>query len=109
GRGSRTWPVAGKGGGELKGDLARGGGGDRFRLYEPPTGPALVLYTVWDASVSARGFANGPAARFVARAKPGYRTTAESIDGAGRFAVRVGRAPTVWERWGTLPPAAVLA
>jgi hypothetical protein len=104
----QIWSAAVKGGGEVQNDLALGWGGDRIRLYETPAGPALVLYTFWDDSVSARGFASGPAARFVARPKPGYRTTAESIDRDGRFAVRVVRAPTQWERWSTLPTAAVL-
>jgi hypothetical protein len=103
----QIWSGAVRGGGQVEPGLAIGWGGDRFRVYETPAGPALVLYTVWDDSVSARGFATGPAARFAARNKPGYRTTAESLELDGLPAVRIVRAPAGWDRWGDLPKATV--
>lgn len=103
----QVWNAVLRGGGEVLTDLAIGWGGDRFRVYATPGGPALVLYTVWDDSVSARRFATGPARRYAELPKPGYRTTVDTLTLASRAAVRVVRAPEGWARWSD-PPRAIL-
>jgi hypothetical protein len=105
----QIWSSAVRGGGEVQPDLAIGWGGDRYRVYQTPNGPALVLYTVWDDSVAARAFAAGPAARFTARPRPGYRTTSDQLELGGRFAVRIVRAPEQWALWSKLPEVEVEA
>ncbi len=101
----QIWSAQMRQGGQVLSDLPNGWGGDRLRVYETPKGPALVLYTVWDDSTSARRFATITAARFVGHRKPGYRTTADPLMIGGRSAVRVVRAPEGWERWANLPTA----
>jgi hypothetical protein len=80
-----------------------GWGGDRYRVYETPAGPALVWYIVWDDARSADRFVRtaGPPLRRTARA--GYRAAFDSLTVAGRSAVRYALAPEQWERWGSLP------
>ena len=88
---------------EIASHLAVGWGGDRFRVYETPSGPALVWVIVWDDSTAARRFSKLTAARFVNRPKPGYRTTAEVLTLATRPTVRIVRAPDGWARWSSVP------
>ena len=75
-----------------------GWGGDRFRVYRTPAGPALVWYIVWDDATSAARFLGGPGARLSARERRGYRTVAEAVAGARRPTVRVVIAPAGWDR-----------
>ncbi|MGE0553784.1 MAG: hypothetical protein AB7R55_10190 [Gemmatimonadales bacterium] len=99
----QVWRTVLRGGGEVLTDLAIGWGGDRYRLYDSPVGPALVLYIAWDDSSSARRFADGPAARFAEEGRPGYRTTVARLTLDGHPVVRVVRAPEAWSRWADLP------
>jgi len=101
------WSAQMRGGGEVLDDLPLGWGGDRFRVYRTAAGPALVLYTVWDDSTSARRFGSLAAARFAARQRPGYRTEQTPLDLDGHPAVRIVRAPDGWARWAALPTAKV--
>ena len=101
----QIWSTQMRGGGEVLTDLPLGWGGDRFRVYQTEHGPALVLYTVWDDSSSARRFTAGPAARFAEHRRTGYRTTVERLVLGGRLATRIARAPTGWARWANLPKA----
>jgi hypothetical protein len=80
-----------------------GWGGDRFRVYASPAGPALVWYVVWDDQRSADRFvrAAGPALRRTPRA--GYRAELEAMTIDGRPATRYVLAPERWERWGAVP------
>ena len=80
-----------------------GWGGDRYRVFDAPGGPALVWYVVWDDQRSADRFlkAAGPALQRTAR--PGYRAAIDAVTVAGRPGVRYVLAPTGWERWGELP------
>ena len=84
-----------------------GWGGDRFRVYDTPGGPALVWYVVWDDQRSADRFVRtaGPALRRTAR--PGYRAAFEPVEVTGRPAVRYVLAPEGWERWAKLPEVRV--
>ena len=101
----QIWSAQMRQGGEVLSDIPNDWGGDRFRVYDTPKGPALVLYTVWDDSTAARRFAAITAGRFVSHKKAGYRTMADQLMIGGRSAVRVVRAPESWERWANLPAA----
>ena len=79
-----------------------GWGGDRYRLYEPPEGPALVWYAVWDDARSAERFLRS-AVGLRSTARPGYRAALESLTIGGRAATRYTLAPAQWERWSGLP------
>jgi hypothetical protein len=80
-----------------------GWGGDRYRVFDAPGGPALVWYVVWDDQRSADRFLKiaGPALRRTSR--PGYRAALDALLVAGRPAVRYVLAPAEWGRWGNLP------
>jgi hypothetical protein len=79
-----------------------GWGGDRYRLYEPAEGPALVWYVIWDDARSAERFMRSAAALRNA-AKPGYRAAIDSLTVGGRPATRYVLAPEKWGRWKALP------
>jgi hypothetical protein len=79
-----------------------GWGGDRYRLYESPEGPALVWYVVWDDARSAERFLRS-AAGLRSTARRGYRAALDSLTLGGRPATRYVLAPEGWERWGSLP------
>ena len=87
-----------RGGGEVVTTTPIGWGGDRFRVYRTPAGPALVWYIVWDDATSAARFLGGPGARLSARERRGYRINAEAVAGARRPTVRVVIAPAGWDR-----------
>ena len=80
-----------------------GWGGDRYRVYDAPGGPALVWYAVWDDARSAGKFlgGSGPALRRTAR--PGYRAALDSLGAGGRAVTRYVLAPDRWVRWDSLP------
>jgi hypothetical protein len=86
-------------------DPAIGWGGDRFRIYRSPEGPALVWMTVWDAPRFADQFRQQVADPLSQHPRPGYRTTVQPLEFAGKAAVRVVLAPTGWVRWKSLPGA----
>ena len=92
-----------RGGGEVLTGTPIGWGGDRFRVYRTPEGPALVWYIVWDDAASAARFRNGSGTRLVARQRAGYRTTVEAVAGAPKPTVRVVIAPGAWSRWSAVP------
>jgi hypothetical protein len=92
-----------RGGGEVVDDTATGWGGDRFRTYRTPAGPALVWYIVWDDETAATRFLRGPGARLQARQRAGYRIAVDRAGGATLPTVRVVIAPTGWGRWGREP------
>lgn len=83
-----------------------GWGGDRYRLYESPEGPALVWYVVWDDARSAERFLRS-AAGLRSTARRGYRATLDSLPVGGRPATRYVLAPQNWGRWGS-PPGVTL-
>ncbi len=80
-----------------------GWAGDRYRLYQTPDGPALVWLIAWEDRRAADRFLAGTGSRLSARARPGYRTTVESLEVAGQPGVRVVIAPVAWTGWNTLP------
>lgn len=84
-----------------------GWGGDRFRVYETPAGPALVWYVVWDDRRSADRFLRtaGPGLRSTGRR--GYATSLDTLSLGGRPATRYVLAPQGWARWARVPEARV--
>ncbi len=83
-----------------------GWGGDRYRLYESPEGPALVWYAVWDDARSAARFQRS-AAGLRSTARRGYRAALDSLSVGGRSATRYVLAPEKWVHWGSLPEIVV--
>jgi hypothetical protein len=79
-----------------------GWGGDRYRLYQPAEGPALVWHVIWDDARSAERFMRSAAA-LRGTARPGYRATLDSLTVGGRPATRYVLAPTRWGKWKALP------
>jgi len=80
-----------------------GWGGDRYRLYSTPVGPALVWLTAWDDQRAADRFLAGAGARLAARPRPGYRTTVTPLPVRGHPGARVIIAPTGWSGWANYP------
>jgi hypothetical protein len=87
---------------EVQTVLPIGWGGDRYRLYQPAEGPALVWHVVWDDARSAERFMRSAAA-LRRTARPGYRAALDSLTVGGRPATRYVLAPERWGRWKALP------
>lgn len=92
-----------RGGGEVLTDAALGWGGDRFRVYRSPDGPALVWYSEWDDAASAARFRGTIGVRLLARERAGYRTTVEPLSGGAAPFLRVIIAPRGWGSWDNPP------
>lgn len=84
---------------------AIGWGGDYFRVYGTPAGPALVWYVVWDNAAAAARFRSATGARLVKPGRAGYRAELDTLTIGGRPALRYVIAPTEWERWPSIPHA----
>ena len=82
-----------------------GWGGDRYRVYEAPGGPALVWYVVWDDQRSADRFLRSAGAGLRRTGRAGYRATLDTLSLGGRPATRYVLAPTAWAKWGAVPEA----
>ena len=80
-----------------------GWGGDRFRVYDAPGGPALVWYVVWDDQRSADRFVHTAGPALTRTSRRGYRAEFGPVTVAGRAGVRYVLAPEGWGRWGALP------
>jgi hypothetical protein len=80
-----------------------GWGGDRFRVYRTPSGPALVWYAIWDDARAADRFLRTARAALQRTGRPGYRAAVDSLGAGGRPAVRYVLAPADWPRWAALP------
>ena len=82
-----------------------GWGGDRYRVYATPAGPALVWYVVWDDPKSADRFLWGYGGKLRSTARKGYRTELENFELEGKPATRYVLAPEGWDGWGQVPKA----
>jgi hypothetical protein len=82
-----------------------GWGGDRYRVYDAPGGPALVWYVAWDDQRSADRFLKSAAPALQRTARPGYRAAIDAVPVAGKPGIRYVLAPAGWDRWGSLPRA----
>jgi hypothetical protein len=80
-----------------------GWGGDRFRVYRTPDGPALVWYVVWDDQRAADRFFKAAGPPLNRTARPGYRAELRAMTVAGRPGVRYVLAPARWARWEDVP------
>jgi hypothetical protein len=88
---------------EVRGGSPIGWGGDRYRVYQTPGGPALVWYVVWDDKRSAERFTWGYGGKLRTTARRGYRTVLESFDLEGKATTRYVLAPEGWDGWGEVP------
>lgn len=92
--------LAGPGTGmEIQSPIAMGWGGDRFRTYETPAGPAMVWYIVWDDSLSRSRFQASTGQRLETRRRLGYRMEVTSRAISGHPATRIVIAPNEWLGW----------
>ncbi len=93
------------GGAEPALDAPIGWGGDRYRVYRTPEGPALVWYLVWDGSPQADRALDRLRAGQPKLARSALRLSIERVDVGGRPGVRVVHAPADWPRWAAVPAA----
>jgi hypothetical protein len=84
-----------------------GWGGDRYRLYQTSTGPALVWFVVWDNAASAGRFLRSAGAGLRHTPRRQYRAALDSLDVGGHAATRYVLAPADWPRWENLPSVTV--
>ena len=84
-----------------------GWGGDRYRVYDTPAGPALVWYVVWDDKRSAERFTWGYGGKLRATTRKGYRSVLESFQLEGKPATLYVLAPEGWPGWDEIPKAFV--
>lgn len=84
-----------------------GWGGDRYRVFPTPAGPALVWYVVWDDTRSAERFTWGYGGKLRSTSRKGYRTALESFELEGKPAMRYVLAPISWEGWEEIPKVSV--
>ena len=92
---------------DVRTDPAIGWGGDRFRIYRTPDGPALVWVTVWDEPRWALQFRAQVADPLSKHPRRGYRTTVEPQLLGGKAAARIVVAPSGWAGWKSLPAAEI--
>jgi hypothetical protein len=93
---------------EIKRGNPSGWGGDRYRVYQTPAGPALVWYVVWDDDRSAEQFASTSGGRLRTTGRKGYRAALDHIEVDDRPAMRYVLAPEAWEGWREIPQASVV-
>jgi Zn-dependent peptidase ImmA (M78 family) len=92
----------------VPGTGALGWGGDLYRLYDTPNGPALVWYVVWDDAQSGDRFLALAGERLRGGRRPGYRVAVDPATVSGRSAARVVIAPERWSEWAALPTVEVV-
>jgi hypothetical protein len=80
-----------------------GWGGDRYRVYRSPAGPALVWSVVWDDKRSAERFTWGYGGKLRTTTRKGYRTVLKSFELEGKPATIYVLAPEGWDRWAEIP------
>jgi len=85
-----------------------GWGGDRFRVYRTPAGPALVWYVVWDDTRSAERFTWGYGGKLRSTSRKGYRTSLESLQLDGKPANQYVLAPADWAGWDHIPEVSLI-
>jgi hypothetical protein len=84
---------------EITTPLALGWGGDRFRVYETPAGPAMVWYILWDDAAARFRFLSGTGQRLESRRRLGYRMETSSLEVGDRPGTRIVIAPDNWLGW----------
>jgi hypothetical protein len=89
-------------------DLPLGWGGDRYRVYPTPDGPALVWYSVWDGGPQRDRFLGTAREGFGRLGRTGYRVELIPLAIEGRAGIRVVHAPEAWARWGDQSAVALI-
>jgi hypothetical protein len=84
---------------EVTSPIALGWGGDRFRVYETPSGPAMLWYIVWDDIPSRFRFLSTTGQRLESRRRLGYQMAIYSLTIDHRPATRIIIAPEKWLGW----------
>lgn len=84
---------------EIATPLALGWGGDRYRVYETPDGPAMVWYIAWDDTTARSRFGTGTGTRLEAARRLGYRLELSRLELGVIPATRVVIAPVGWLGW----------
>jgi hypothetical protein len=84
---------------EIQTPLALGWGGDRFRVYQTPAGPAMVWYIVWDDVPSRTRFLGTTGQRLELRRRLGYRMELTNPSIQDHPATRIVLAPNEWLGW----------
>lgn len=84
---------------EILTPLALGWGGDRFRVYETPAGPAMVWYIAWDDSTARARFHAGTGQRLESRRRLGYRLELTAPRIGHHPGTRIVIAPEGWLGW----------
>ena len=85
-------------------DLPLGWGGDRYRLYSTPSGPALVWFSVWDGAPQRDRFLAAAREGLGQVKRAGYRVEVTPMAIDGRAGIRMVHAP---EGWGGKPAITV--
>jgi len=93
---------------EIATPMALGWGGDRFRVYESPAGPAMVWYVAWDDATSRARFQGGTGGRLGSSRRLGYRLEVTPLMLGTTPATRITIAPGTWTGWKTLVPAEIV-
>jgi len=84
---------------DIQTPVAMGWGGDRFRVYETPAGPAMLWYIVWDDAPSRARWLASSGQRLEVRRRLGYRMELSNPQIGGHPATRVVLAPNDWLGW----------
>ena len=84
---------------EVNTPLALGWGGDRLRVYETPTGPALLWYIAWDDLTSRTRWLATTGQRLESRRRLGYRLEISSLALGDHPATRIVIGPNDWSGW----------
>jgi hypothetical protein len=87
--------------------LPLGWGGDRFRLDEGSSGPALVWISLWDEPRHRDWFLSATGNKFRTRARPGYKAQVDTMTVAGHAGLRYVIGREGWTGWQALPGARV--
>ena len=93
---------------QLRKAASRGWGGDRYRVYRTPDGPALVWCVVWDDARSAERFTVAFGDKLRQTSRQGYRAVLERREIGGQPATLYVLAPEPWSGWSALPQAQVV-
>ncbi|HXG43514.1 MAG TPA: hypothetical protein VNJ71_02030 [Gemmatimonadales bacterium] len=86
-----------------------GWGGDRFRVFGSPLGPALVWYLAFDDQLARLRFLTGTGQRLEKRRRLGYRMELIRVDLGPYPGVRIVLAPDGWAGWGKVVEAEVVS
>jgi hypothetical protein len=84
---------------EIMTPLALGWGGDRFRVYDTPGGPAMLWYMVWDDVASRTRWMTSIGQKLETRRRLGYRMEITAPTLGSRPGTRIIIAPDTWLGW----------